>query len=243
MVDQLRIETDIFPRFAQTTIDAAQGFGEDIDQVVQDAGAFHFDGRLVEEHFARAPQALERGFDFLAQFVPLGRRPHGVLQLHEQEIKLSVLVENGAALRFGGMRGEDGFDAQPRQPRGDVLRGVAGFEQLFELLSPQSWLGGETVGCLAGAAHLCGCVFFHHVEQVEGDRVGVGQTRGKILALRPGRIRADPRQAVGDILLPEADQNLAKALHKEIQIGFDFGEADSQTFFVRKLFHGADGRD
>ena len=71
----------------------------------------------------------------------------------------------------------------------------------------------------------------------------MGQTRGKILALRPGCIRADPRQAVGDVLLSEADQHFAKALHEEIQVGFDFGEADSQTFFVRELFHGADGRD
>ena len=111
------------------------------------------------------------------------------------------------------------------------------------MLSPQSGLGRETVGRLAGAAHLRGRVFFHHVEQVEGDRVGVGQTRGKILALRPGCIRADPRQTIGNVLLAEADQHFAKALHKEVQIGFDFGETDGQTFFVRECFHDADGRD
>ena len=128
MIDLLRVESDGFPRFAQPPINAAQSFGEDVDQMVQDAGAFHFHGRLVEEHFAGAPEAFERCFDFFAQFVTLRGRPHGVLQLHEQEIKLSVLVENGAALGFGGVGGQHGFDAQPRQPRGDFGRGVAGLE-------------------------------------------------------------------------------------------------------------------
>ena len=243
MVDKLRIEADIYPCFAQSAIDAAQGFGKHIDQMVQNAGAFHFHRRLVEEHFTGAPQTLERGFDFLAQFVTLGGRPHGVLQLHEQEIELTVLVENGATLGFGGMRGEDGFDAQPWQPRGDVFRGVTGFEKLFELLSPQTRFGRETIGCLAGAAHLRRCVFLDHVEQMEGDRVSVGQTRGKIFALRTGRIGADPRQAVGDVLLSQANQHFAEALHEEVQIGFDFGETDGQTFFVRECFHDTDGRD
>ena len=124
MIDLLRVESGGLPRFAQAAIDAAQRFGKDIDQMVQNAGALHFHRRFIEEHFAGAPEAFECGFDLLAQFVALGGCPHGVLQLHEQEEKLAVLVEHGAAFGLGGMRGEHGFDAQPRQPRGDVLRGV-----------------------------------------------------------------------------------------------------------------------
>ena len=120
---------------------------------------------------------------------------------------------------------------------------MPGFEKLFELLSPQARFGSETVGRFAGAAHLRGRVFFDHVEQMEGDRVGVREARGKIIRRRAGYVVPAPRQTVGDVLLSETDQDFAEALHEELQIGFDFGEADGETFFVRKRFHGADGRD
>ena len=243
MVDLPRVESGCFPRFTQAAVDTAQRFGEDIDQMVQDTGALHFHRRFVEEHLAGAPEALERGLDFLAQLVALGGRPHRVLQLHKEEIKLTVLVQHGATLGLGGMGSKHGLDAQPRQPRGDILRSVAGFEELLELLSPQAGFGGEAVGRLARAAHLRGRVFLHHVEQMESDRVGVGQPRRKIIGRRAGHVRPAPRQTVGDVLLSEADQHIPEALHEELQIGFDFGEADRETFFVRECFHDVAERD
>ena len=243
MVNLPRVESDCFPRFAQATVDTAQRFGEDIDQVVQDTGAFHFHRRFIEEHLTGAPEALERGLDFLAQLMALGGRPHRVLQLHKEEIKLTVLVQHSAPLGLGGMGGKHGLDAQPRQPRGDILRGVAGFEELLELLSPQAGFGSEAVGCLARAAHLRGRVFLHHVEQVEGNRVGVGQTRGKIIGRRAVHVRPAPRQTVGDVLLSETDEHIAETLHEKFQIGFDFGEADREAFFVRECFHDVAERD
>ena len=66
MIYLLRIKPHGLPCFAQSAIDASQGFGKDIDQVVQNAGAFHFHRGFVEEHLTCAPQTFERSFDFLA---------------------------------------------------------------------------------------------------------------------------------------------------------------------------------
>ena len=83
------------------------------------------------------------------------------------------MFEDGGALSFGGVRGEDGFD-------GDVLHGGAerGFREaagakIGEVVEPQAGLAFLAARILGTAADLIGGVFLDDIEELEDYREGL----------------------------------------------------------------------
>ena len=86
--------------------------------------------------FAGAPETLKRDLDLLADRALLGGGPHVVLATDKQLVDLAVDLEDGGALGFGRVRGEDGLDAHAVEALGDLLVSQAGVDEGAERTAP-----------------------------------------------------------------------------------------------------------
>ena len=181
ILQQGGVEGGILPGIAQAFVELLEGEGENLAQIEVHAPAFGGDPGFFQEDFSGAPQALEDDFDFLADGLPLGGGERLVLEGSEKQVDGAVLFEHGGAFRFGRVGGEDGFDADGWQEGGDLVAGESLFFEAGELLSPESGFGGQAVLDFALTAGLGGGVLLDHVEELEGDRVGLLDTGGRFV--------------------------------------------------------------
>ena len=89
---------------------------------MQAAGDFVLHRRLLQMQLARHPHELDLIAERVDQRGPFALGPARKFQLEQQEIDLPVFFQNGDALRFGRMGGDDRPDAQAREQRLDILR-------------------------------------------------------------------------------------------------------------------------
>ena len=119
--------------------------------------------------FAGAPETLERDLDFLADRALFSDGPHVVLATDEQLVNLAMDLEDRGALGFGRVGGEHGLDAHAVEALGDLLVGQAGLTEGAERTTPGAGIRGKTMLVFAETLGLRGSIFFHHVEELEGD--------------------------------------------------------------------------
>ena len=169
---QLFIEYSIFqtrfvPRLPEANIEQRQDVGKHVAQKIQDVAALVGDFGFMQQHFARAPQTLQCGFDIVADLRLFGGRPRRVFAFFQQHIKRAMRFQNTQSFGFGRVRGENGFDANARQNGGDLVGTEAFILQLLQNVSPQTALVNDALLAFARATGLRGGVFFDHVEQLK----------------------------------------------------------------------------
>ena len=127
----LQIHAVELNRLQHAAVENGDDFGEDIDQVMQNIAELIVDVGLLEIDFSGLPQAVERLLDVVVDVEDLVARVHCVLALHEEQIKLAVVLEHGRALGFGRVGGQHRFDHHFAQSLHDLLLRETGLFELF----------------------------------------------------------------------------------------------------------------
>ena len=215
------IEARLFPGLTQAQVHADHGVREDLGEEVIDVPELRLDVGLLVVELAGAPQTFEGDLDLLADRALLGGGPHVVLAADEQLVDLAMDLQDGGALGFRRVRGEDGLDAHAIEALGDLLVREAGVGESAERAAPGTGIGGEAVLVLAETLGLRGGVLLDHVQELEGDRIGLHAAIGKELHAAQLTL-AHPRQGAGEILVVELLEHLDETRHHEVEVLVDF---------------------
>jgi len=232
VLDAGNVETRLLPGLPEAQVHAHDRVGEDLRQEVVDVAQLRLDFGLLLVEFAGAPQALEGDLDLVADGALLGRGPHVVLAPDQELVDLAVDLEDRRALGLGRVGGEDGLDADAGEALRDLLVGDVRRTQGLEGATPGARIGGEAELVLAQALGLGRGVLLDHVQQLEGDRIGLHPAVGEDLHAAELAL-AHPRQGAGEILVLELLEHLDEAPHHEVEVLVDFLQAAGEV--------GADG--
>ena len=130
-------------------------------------------------------------------------------------------LEDRGALSFGRVRREHGLDAHAVEALGNLLVGQAGLTQGAERTTPRTRIRSEAMLVLAETLGLRRSIFFHHVEQLEGDRIRLHTAVGKDLYAAQFAL-THPRQGAREVLVIELLEHLDEARHHEVEVLVDF---------------------
>ena len=216
--NQLGIQARLPPSLSKTGIQSAERRRKNFAQRVDHAATLGGDVGFFEEDFPGAPQAFQHDLELLAQCLALGWRQQRILASQKQSVESAVLLENRRSLRFGGMRGENRFDANGRQRSRDAGAIDSSRREFLQLAGPQPRFGRTSLIHLAQAPRRGGCIFLDHIEELKCHG-------GCLLKAFAGLgILASPRQAFRHSLLPQFAQDLIKTPEEKVEVGGNFIE-------------------
>jgi hypothetical protein len=128
--------------------------------------------------------------------------------------------------------GQDRFHTNFRKAPGDLIFAQSGGFQFLEVVGPEARL--VFLGNIAGAKppELGGRIFLDHIQQLESDRVGLGQARGYFPGNRAGWFAryGDKGKGFGDLFFAQIVEDFPKTIDQEIQVVVDFGESAGKRF-------------
>ena len=169
MLDAGGVEAGFFPGLAQAQVHADHRVRKDLREEVINVPKLRRHVGLLVIDFAGSPETFERDLDLLPDRTLFGDGPHVILATDEELINLAMDLEDRGALGFGRVGGEHGLDAHAVEALGDLLVGQAGLTEGAERTTPRTRIGSETMLIFAETLGLRGSIFFHHVEELEGD--------------------------------------------------------------------------
>ena len=227
--NQRGIKACAAPGFTEAVVKARQSGRKNLAQVINNSTAFRSDIRLFEQNFTGPPQAFQNDFELLAQGLLLVCRERLTLAGYKQTIERAVLLKDGRAFRFSGMRSENRFDAESWQKCSDIGRRHAGSRQLGQAASPEAQLRFAAGFDFTKLARACGRIFLDHVEQLKRDRCGL------LKAFTARLLGTYPWQAVGHCIFSQLPENFLQATHEKIEVvGYFF---ETLCDIMRRLFH------
>ena len=169
MFDAGGVKAGLFPGLTQAQVHADDGIGKDLRKEVINVPEFRRHVGLLVVDLASTPEAFKRDLDLLADCALFRDRPHIILATDKQLVNLAVDLEDRGAFGFGRVRGEHGLHPHTVEALGDLLIGQTGLTQGAERSTPRTGIRSETMLVFAETFRLRGSIFFHHVEELEGD--------------------------------------------------------------------------
>ena len=221
MLDAGGVEAGFLPSLTQAQVHADHGVREDLREEVIDIPQLRRHVGLLVIDFSGAPEAFERDLDLLPDRALLGDGPHVVLATDQQLIDFAMDLEDRGALGFSRVRGEHGLYAHAIKALGVLLVGQAGSDESAERTTPRTRIRSEAMLIFTEALGLGGSIFFHHVQELEGDRIGLHSAIGKDLHTAQLAF-THPRQGTGEVLVIKLLEHLDKARHHEVEVLVDF---------------------
>ena len=226
-------EARLLPSLAKMRVRARNCFRKNLTQVEQCVFKFLIDAWARDMDLTGAPQCfqarLERAASALA--LPLGKGR--VLTLLHDVVNLAMAFAHGLAFRLGRMSGEHRLEAHLSQH----FKNPGGIESHVthrgELVGPESFFRGRTMGLFAPAADLRRHAFFDDVQELKRDRISL--TQAAVSAVGIGKRLAAPWQTAGKVGMAEAFEHDAERFHGKGELGLQKLESVIEQRFFNVL--------
>ncbi len=144
--------------------------------------------------FPGAPEGFHRGEHVFSRDFFLAGRLSGFFKTQELIVKIAVAFAHAGALRFRGVSGEDGLDADVLHCLGNRGFGEALFTERFQDTWPESFFSFRPEKHFPLFSRHERDLLFDHVEELKGDRIDFGGSLrgivngGALAGVEPGEL-------------------------------------------------------
>ena len=169
------------------------------------------------------PQCFQGGNDALADAAFLAVGVFWVFVADQLVVEGTLAGADGFAFRLGGVGGEDGLDMNVAEDGEDLLGLEIHRLEVAQCLGPEPADGVRAEGFFPLAADLGGDALLDHIEELEADRVELGEVVGRDFA--GGGFLARPWHEGEELRFPGAGEGVAQATEEVGEAFVDEAEA------------------
>ena len=145
-----------------------------------------------------------------------------------------MLFKNGEAFCLGWMSRQHRFNPDLVELRRDQRLRNPGLVKFVQMICPETRFAGQTDLGFPGTADLCGDVFLDHIQELEGNGIGLAESR---IGREIDSDLVNPRQIGGEMTFAEFLENLPETIHQKGQIIVNFLKTACDILFFHLWVH------